>query len=69
MRHQARRLGWRIEKDRARRVAVGHLGGWRVTDELARGRVVAGKSFELTLADVGELLDAREGTLARREAP
>lgn len=65
LRSQARRLGYRLEKDRARRVAVGHLGGWRITDDLARG-LVAGKSFELSLSDIAEILDAREVTLARR---
>ena len=64
LRHQATRLGLRLEKDRARAIRVAHMGGWRVTDSLNRGQVIAGSSFELTLADVSELLDARESELA-----
>jgi len=67
LRYQAKRLGYRIERDRARSIGLGHLGGWRVTDDQARGRVVAGRSYELSLSDVAELLDAREATLAKRE--
>ena len=65
LRAQAKRLGLRLAKDRARRVAVGHLGQWQVTEAPAGGQVVAGSAFELTLSDIEELLDAREADLAR----
>jgi hypothetical protein len=66
LRHQAQRLGYRLEKDRARRPTIGHRGQYRITDDMARGRVVAGRSYELSLSDVAGILDSREATLTRR---
>lgn len=67
LRNKAQRLGLALAKDRARVVRVGHLGGYQLTAR--SGKVVAGQSWELSLSDVAEFLDAREQEiLAARKA-
>jgi hypothetical protein len=58
LRRQAQRLGLTLRKDRARRPMLGHLGGYQLADART-GRTIDGTSFELSLADVQELIDAR----------
>jgi len=66
LRRMAKRLGLEMQKSRARRVRVDDHGLWRIVT--ARGHVLAGETFELTLDDVSAWLDQRERELVAERA-
>ena len=63
LRRMAKRLGFALQKSRARTVHANDRGGFRIVDT-EENYVVAGDKFEITLDDVEHLLKQREAALA-----
>ena len=57
-RRKAKRLGLEVRKSRARKPNVSDLGGYQIVT--AKGRVVMGRRFDLSLTEVEDQLDELE---------
>ena len=56
-----KKAGYRLEKDRAKNISSGHLGGYQIVD-ISGNYIVAGANYGLELEDVVEFVKELEAS-------